>query len=215
MEKAVSFIASIITILGFVLAITQISEFGVYEFNASTDVSPLLGSLLFALISVMILAVCFGYGFGYLIAAFEKRLGRIALVLSTPILGLLSAFQTGVVTLVVSRIFDISSMLTFVFVVSFFISAAFELMFIFKHFEKIFHSGEPIKPDEMPKFSVSSSAASHVFFCIGILVFLSDSKLPLNDGAWVGAWIGVFFGGAISYLAGMGLFELLKESRKY
>tara|TARA_R110002074_G_scaffold23065_3_gene69972 strand:- start:840 stop:1523 length:684 start_codon:yes stop_codon:yes gene_type:complete len=215
-ERIVGLLASLITILGFFIAVTQIAKLGTFDFDPQTDVQPIIGSLLFAFITVVIVAVCFGYVFGMLVAALELYFGRLALVFSTPILGMLSAFQTGVVTLVISSTFEVTSGFGLVLFVSFFASAVLEIMFVFRHCSNLFADKTPTKlaTDNYPRYALSISIVNQSFFVLGTLIFLLDANLIESVEAIFFGSLGAIFFGFVTYFFGLGLFEVLKDDER-
>ena len=86
-------------------------------------------------------------------------------------------------------------------------------MFVFRHCDIAFSTYKSMKlgGSYYPKYSFSISIVNHLFFGVGTLIFLADSKLVQHEGAWFGIAIGLVFGLPISYFFGISLYELISE----
>jgi len=207
-ERLFNLSASCITIFGFLVTITHVPGLGLINFEIGKNTETLLGSWFLSMILLVVLSVSFGFGFGTLLAFLEHYFGRIMLVTTVPLSGLISGFQTSVMTLILVNIFGLSSYIGFVISISVILSALIETTFIFHRCEQYF----PIV-DGAPKFSSSIAAVNLVFFVLGAASFAFDSHLLTPDWSlFFTALVSIFLGVAV-YLSGFGLYFLIRGER--
>ncbi|WP_300059373.1 hypothetical protein [uncultured Roseobacter sp.] len=194
MERTPSIVASIVTIAGFLMTLSQISEMRSFGFSDVSEVQPLIGSLFFALVAIILSSLCFGYVFSFFSPLCERNFGRISVIVATPLVGIVSGFQTGAVTLFLSRVFEIGPYLGFIIAVSFVFSAMVETMFLFRRFAIVFpmEARETWLGDEFPKYSLGHSITNFLFFALGAFAFLLDSGLIVEATGILFSLLGFF-----------------------
>lgn len=212
LEKQLGIAASIITIFGFVLAVSRIAELGALEFASPENISPAFGSWLLVIVFCFLFAVFFGIGFASLVVWLENVLGRISLAVATPVVGMISGFQSGSVTLILAVIFDIKAGLGLLIFVTLVFSCIIETVFIYRGCDKNFGIGViELFDGPMPARSVGMSSVNAAFFTIGAYLLMVDAALLATAAMMFWIFIVFLIFGVVSFLAGSVLFLLLED----
>lgn len=211
MEKALSILASLITIFGFFAALSNVSSISWVGIELPSSIDPVFGSWLFALLSIFSMAVAFGYAFGSLGTAIVKAYGPITIPLVAPVLGLVSGFQSGATTLISVEIFGVVKAWMIFFGVSIFFSLMIETMFIFVHCGRKFSQKETLLGSEVPRASSSLTSLSAVFFCFGYYVSMLEGNVFASDFMAVPAALGCVVLAFIAFLVGGAFYEIIDD----
>lgn len=224
---AISLISGLITIGGFLVALTRLSTVQI-DVAQALAFDAVTSSLLFSVLALLISALIFGYGFSVFHVFVERKFGRITTLSSAPVFGVISGFQSAAIALIFTKIFGLSSGVGFYLFFSFFTSSAFETALIVRRCEIVFSedglttfTGKNISIEEaqktgvdgFPKNSISLSMINQVFFAVGFLICLVDTAILNDTNAWV---VAILFGGiatGVSYLLGLVFFELMKQNQ--
>ena len=220
-ERVFNLVASALTITGFALSMAKTSGLVEPEVVTSASSQAIATSWMFVLVAAFVCATVFGYGFALIITRCERFSGRISLIVSVPIVGMISGFQTGAVTFLLAKFFGIVDGLFFLLILSFVVSCVLESLFILRQCQSQFgySSGQhhrregASKPNGgAPRFSPSLSLVNATFFGFGASVFLVDAGLLPDSGAVFLMILFFLFVNLACVIAAFSVFEFLKAS---